>query len=111
MSSAGGTRLALPGWVAIASVVYRPRRPEQGELHQLVRDHFETFRAQAAGMRDGQGLPRFVEQEFRDFLTCGSLVAGFARFHCAQCRQDRLVAFSCKGRGYAEWWNMPSREG
>jgi transposase-like protein len=56
-------------------------------------------------------LPRFVEQEFRDFLTCGSLVAGFARFHCAQCRQDRLVAFSCKGRGYAEWWNMPSREG
>ena len=40
-----------------------------------MRDHFETFRAQAAHLRDGQGLPRFVEQEFRDFLTCGYLLA------------------------------------
>lgn len=45
-----------------------------------MRDHFETFRSPAAGLRDGQGLPRFVEQEFRDFLTCGCLAAGFARF-------------------------------
>jgi hypothetical protein len=45
-----------------------------------VRDHFETFRAQAASLRDGEGLPRFVEQEFRDFLQCGWLAGGFARF-------------------------------
>jgi len=69
-------------------------------LHQLVHDHFETFRAQAAQLRDGQGLPRFVEQEFRDFLTCGCLAAGFARFRCPDCRLDRLVPFSCKGRGF-----------
>jgi hypothetical protein len=31
-------------------------------VYQVVRDHFETFRAQAAGLRDGEGLPRFVEQ-------------------------------------------------
>ena len=37
------------------------------------RDPFETIRAPAAGLRGGQGLPRFVEQEFRDFLTCGCL--------------------------------------
>lgn len=77
--------------VASASSTYRPHRPEQGALHQLVRDHFETFRAQAAHLRDGQGLPRFVEQEFRDFLTCGCLAAGFARFRCPDCRLDRLV--------------------
>lgn len=81
--------------VTRASSTYRPRRPEQGALHQLVRDHFETFRAQAAHLRDGQGLPRFVEQEFRDFLTCGCLAAGFARFRCLNCRLDRLVPFSC----------------
>ena len=86
--------------VASASSTYQPRRPEQGALHQLVRDHFETFRAQAAHLRDGQGLPRFVEQEFRDFLTCGCLAAGFARFRCLNCRLDRLVPFSCKGRGF-----------
>jgi len=36
---------------------YRPRRPEQGALHQIVREHYETFRAQVADHRDGQGLP------------------------------------------------------
>jgi hypothetical protein len=66
----------------------------------LGRDHFETFRAEAEATRDGQGLPRFVEREFRDFLTCGCLAAGFARFRCASCRKDRLVPFSCKGRGF-----------
>ena len=29
--------------------VYQPRAPTQGVLYQVVRDHFETFRAQAAG--------------------------------------------------------------
>ncbi len=77
----------------------RPRQPDQGALHQLVRDHDETFRAHAAGRRDGQGLPRFVERAFEDFLTCGCLAAGCPRFRCASCRHDRLVAFSCKGRG------------
>ena len=65
-----------------------------------MRDHFETFRAHAASLRDGEGLPRFVEQEFRDFLRCGCLAGGFARFRCTACGLDRLVAFSCKGRGF-----------
>jgi hypothetical protein len=75
-----------------------------------VHDHFETFRVQAACLRDGEGLPRFVEQEFRDFLRCGWLAGGFARFRCGDCGLDRLVPFSCKGRAYAECWNMRSRE-
>jgi hypothetical protein len=33
-----------------------------GLRKQVVPDYFETFRAQAAGLRDGEGLPRFVEQ-------------------------------------------------
>ncbi len=53
--------------------------------------HFETFRAQAASLRDGEGLPRFVEREFREFLTCGCLAAGFARFYCDACGHDRLT--------------------
>jgi len=82
------------------SLSYRPRRPEQGALHQIVRDHYETFRAQVAERRDGQGLPKFVERAFQDFLTCGCLAAGFARFRCAACRHEQFVAFSCKGRGF-----------
>ncbi len=86
--------------VAQPSTTYEPRRPAHGVLYHVVRDHFETFRAQVAGLRDGEGLPRFVEQEFRDFLRCGCLASGFARFRCTACGLDRLVAFSCKGRGF-----------
>jgi hypothetical protein len=64
------------------------RQPADETLYQIVRDHFETFRAQAASLRDGEGLPRFVDQEFRDFLRCGWLAGGFARRTpaCASCR-------------------------
>jgi hypothetical protein len=78
--------------------VYQARAPGEIALYRIVRDHFETFRAHAAGVRDGEGLPRFVEQAFRDFLRCGWLAGGFARFHCDGCGYDRLVPFSCKGR-------------
>jgi hypothetical protein len=60
--------LALHRAVAFPSLVYRPRRPEQEVLHSIVRDHYETFRAQAAERREGQGLPRFVERAFEDVV-------------------------------------------
>jgi len=44
--------------------VYQPRTLSQGVLYQVVRDHFETFRAQAAGLRDGEGLPLFEAGPF-----------------------------------------------
>lgn len=69
-------------------------------MYQIVLDHFETFRSQAASIRDGEGLPGFVEQEFRDFLRCGRLAGGFAQFRCGACGLDRLVPISCKGRGF-----------
>ena len=84
--------------MASTSAIYQRRSPGDTALYGIVRDHFETFRAQAASLREGEGLPRFVEQAFRDFLRCGWLAGGFARFHCAGCGFDRLVAFSCKGR-------------
>jgi hypothetical protein len=93
-----GTAPACWSCVGAPSTSYEPRSPAQGALYQIVRDHFETFRAQAASLRDGEGLPRFVEQEFRGFLQCGWLAGGFARFHCDDCALDRLVPFSCKSR-------------
>lgn len=44
--------------------------------------------------------PRFVEREFRRFLRCGIFAHGFLRVHCDACGCDRLVPFSCKGRGF-----------
>ncbi|MCU0252045.1 MAG: transposase zinc-binding domain-containing protein [Vicinamibacterales bacterium] len=41
-----------------------------------------------------------MEQEFREFLGCGVLARGFARFRCDDCGLNRPVPFSCKGRGF-----------
>jgi len=74
------------------------RQPEHGVLQQVVREHLETFLAEAR-LRGG-GVPVFVERELREFLTCGVMARGFARFRCDGCEREILVAFSCKGRGF-----------
>ncbi len=79
---------------------YQPRAAERGILYTIVREHLETFLREAARRVDGASLPHFVEQEFRDFLTCGILAHGFARVRCDHCAFERLVPFSCKGRGF-----------
>jgi hypothetical protein len=63
--------------VAQPSTTYAPGDPTATVLYVIVRQHFETFRTQAASLRDGDGLPKFVEREFRDFLRCGCLAGGF----------------------------------
>jgi hypothetical protein len=90
----------MTGGMGRPADAYRPRDPAASALYHVVRDHFETFRAHAAGLRDDEGLPGFVEEEFRNFLRCGWLAGGFARLRCTRCRTERLVAFSCKGRGF-----------
>ena len=79
---------------------YARRRPEQTVLFDVLQEHLETFLALASEHGDGPGLPRFVVKELREFLSCGILAKGFARFRCDGCGHDRLVAFSCKGRGF-----------
>jgi hypothetical protein len=64
----------------------------------VVREHLETFLAEARLRGGGEGLPRFVERELREFVTCGAMARGFARFRCSGCEREILVAFSCKGR-------------
>ena len=93
----------------VASSGYTPRDAARTVLHQVVREHLETFLATTAGA-DPAGLPAFLEQEFRGFLDCGVWALGFARFQCESCHAETLVPFSCKRRGYVECWNMRSPE-
>ena len=88
------------GPVGVLAPAYTPRDPMASVLYAVVREHVETFRVGAARLRDGQGLPRFVDAEFAAFLRCGFLAGGFARFRCDACRTERLVALSFKGRGF-----------
>jgi len=79
---------------------YQPRDAEHGVLHRVVDAYLDAFLDAAAAGVEGVGLPAFIEQEFRDFLTCGVLAHGFARLRCGECAFERLVPFSCKGRGF-----------
>jgi hypothetical protein len=80
--------------------VYVPRSPTTGVLYGVVRGHWSDFAADVRDRTDGTGLPAFVVGEFRKFLRCGVLAHGFARVRCAACAFERLVPFSCKGRGF-----------
>ncbi len=80
--------------------VYRPRRPTATPLYPVVQHHLETFLAVAVEADpNGWGVPAWVEEDFRRYLGCGILARGFARVRCGDCGQERLLAFSCKGRG------------
>jgi hypothetical protein len=92
-------RPALQRAAASNTVRYERRRPEQSTLYQLVQEHLETFLAQVEA-QTGAPLPQFVKDEFDAFLECGILAYGFLRLRCAECAHEKLVAFSCKRRGF-----------
>jgi Transposase zinc-binding domain len=82
------------------SPTYRPRRPKSTPLYPVVQHHLETFLARAAEVDPlGNGVPWWVEKDFRAYLRCGILAHGFARARCEDCGHERLIPFSCKGRG------------
>jgi hypothetical protein len=89
-------------WLCFAVLLraYEPRATAGTLLQHVVRTHLERFLAETAAATDGAGVPRFIEREFREFLGCGSLSRGFARVRCGDCAFERLVPFSCKGRGF-----------
>ena len=78
---------------------YERHRPELTPLSRLVQRHAATFFAQAEDAA-GADLPQFVKDEFDAFLECGILAHGFLRLRCGDCGHDKLVAFSCKRRGF-----------
>ena len=82
-----------------AAVHHERHRPEQTTLYRLVQQHAATFFAQAEAAA-GVDLPQFVKDEFDAFLECGLLAYGFLRLRCGDCGHDKLVAFSCKRRGF-----------
>ncbi len=48
----------------------------------------------------GRPLPSYVQEEFAAYLKCGRLEHGFLRVRCEDCYAEKLVAFSCKRRGF-----------
>ena len=84
--------------VPAATATYRRREPEKDPLYQVLSQHLETFlKHTRAGDRR---VPTHLERELRGYLECGILAYGFVRARCEDCGESRVVAFSCKRRGF-----------
>ena len=77
---------------------YKRRSPESTLLYKVVQENLRSF--QDLCHEEGKHLPAHVTKEFEAFLKCGVLAHGFLRFRCVDCKHERLVAFSCKKRGF-----------
>jgi ribosomal protein S27E len=81
-----------------ATAVYVRHRPETTLLYQVVQEYWPEFQAELA--MHGKYLPAYVTTEFDEYLKCGRLEHGFLRVRCESCHDEKLVAFSCKRRGF-----------
>jgi hypothetical protein len=77
---------------------YQRHIPEETILYKTIQQHLNTFIAQCESM--DKPVPTFVQKELEAYLRCGILAHGFARIYCHECHFDRLVALSCKKRGF-----------
>ena len=74
--------------------IYRPQRPRDSPLFQLVERHLEELlRVWPTRFARRHGpLRPVVERVLREFLRCGLLEHGFARIWCGGCRRSVLVS-------------------
>jgi hypothetical protein len=80
--------------------VFRPRKPQHTPLYRLVSEHWEEFKA----IHEERFEPHYgplrshVIRVVENYLRCGILDHGFARFRCEKCGLSYFAAYSCKGR-------------
>ncbi len=81
-----------------AGVRYKRHQPELTLLYQIIETYYPEFLAYVE--KHGKTLPTHIKKEFDAYLKCGRLEEGFFRVRCEDCHHERLVAFSCKKRGF-----------
>ncbi|MCP4270644.1 MAG: hypothetical protein GY781_01580 [Gammaproteobacteria bacterium] len=73
-------------------------QPEKTILYRTIHRYYSEFRDYMS--EQGRSLPLHVQKEFDEYLKCGRQDHGFLRVQCSSCHHERLVAFSCKRRGF-----------
>ena len=90
--------MQVQGKGALGDIFYNCHQPDQTLLYQIVEEHYPALVDQLA--QQGKALPHHVHREFEGYLKCGRLEHGFLRVRCDKYHFERLVAFSCKRRGF-----------
>jgi hypothetical protein len=77
---------------------YQRRRPELTPCYRILQEELDTFLADRQA--EDRPVPDYVVEEFEAYLKCGILSHGFLRLQCESCQKEKIVAFSCKKRGF-----------
>ena len=82
--------------------VYRPRHPERTVLYRVLFHHFDRFLIEYESRFEREyGFFRLIVKDVVEkYLDCGNPRCGFARIRCPDCRDERLLMFSCRTRGF-----------
>jgi len=82
--------------------IYRPRRPRASPLWQVVHHGWKDFVAnyEITHRKTHGPLRQDAVDVVDQFYRCGDLAAGFSRLQCPDCGHEKLLAFSCKTRGF-----------
>ena len=85
--------------------IYKPRHPKRTKLWQCLHVHFDDYlnHYKEKYEKTYGYLRPVIEDVVNKYLECGDLSKGFARIVCQKCKQEYLLAFSCRGR-----WFCPS---
>ncbi|MBV8893895.1 MAG: transposase zinc-binding domain-containing protein [Acidobacteria bacterium] len=62
------------------------------KLKQIFADHWQQFAATHPGIRPA------IHKNVQKMLLCGTEAAGFHRYQCPQCKEEKIVAHTCKSR-------------
>ena len=79
-------------------IFYVRRRPEYTPCYQIIQEQLNTFIADRE--TESRPLPSYITEEFDAYLRCGIPAYGFLRLQCQACEKEKIVAFSCKKRGF-----------
>ena len=78
--------------------IYERHRPESTVLYQSVARAWPKIEIEYGANQ--QSISPHVTSEFERYKRCGILEHGFVRLYCKDCQAERVIGFSCKGRGF-----------
>jgi hypothetical protein len=92
--------------------VYCQRHPERTVLYRVLFHYFERFLGEYEHRFEKEYgyLRPIIQDVVNKYLDCGNPKNGFARIKCKDCGLERLLMFSCHGRGFCPSCHAKRRE-
>ena len=88
------------------------RHPERTVLYRVLFYYFERFLGEYEHRYEKEygDLRPIIQDVVNKYLDCGNPKNGFARIKCKDCGLERLLMFSCHGRGFCPSCHAKRRE-